>query len=69
MWCFGCLLIAEDVFLFFALCSDGLHLTAEGNSFVSNQLLQLLDNISLSAEDMKMDFPHFLSIDASEITR
>ena len=66
--CFLSLFInRKDAFLLFAFCvSDGLHLSPEGNSFVANQLLQLLDNIGLSAGGMKTEFPDFLSIDASE---
>ena len=57
----------KGAFLLFAFSvSDGLHLSPEGNFFVAEHLLQLLDNIGLSAGDVKTEFPDFLSIDASE---
>ncbi|WOK92928.1 GDSL esterase/lipase [Canna indica] len=45
--------------------SDGLHLTPKGNAFVHKEVLQVLNESNLRAEDMQYDFPHHSKIDGT----
>ncbi|GAB4845700.1 hypothetical protein Ancab_039103 [Ancistrocladus abbreviatus] len=44
--------------------SDGLHLTAEGNAIVYNEVVKVFNQADLFASKMPYDFPHHSEIDA-----
>ncbi|KAF6157405.1 hypothetical protein GIB67_004343 [Kingdonia uniflora] len=43
--------------------SDGLHLTEDGNAFVHNELVKVLNEAGVLAFKMPSDFPHHSEID------
>lgn len=43
--------------------SDGLHLTAEGNAIVHQEVVRVLSEAGLCAPEMPFDFPHHSEID------
>lgn len=44
-------------------CSDGLHLTKEGNKVVFEEVMKRLEERGLSLEKLKADLPVFADID------
>lgn len=44
-------------------CSDGLHLTPEGNAIVYQEVIKVFNETSLSATEMPSDAPHHSKID------
>ncbi|KAJ3670720.1 hypothetical protein LUZ60_008146 [Juncus effusus] len=44
---------------------DGLHLTEEGNAVVHREVLRVLYEAGLRAEEMQLDFPHHSQIDGA----
>lgn len=47
----------------FSVYSDGLHLTAEGNAIVYEEVVKVFNEAGLSAPNMPYDFPHHSEID------
>lgn len=45
------------------VCSDGLHLTPDGNKVVFEEVLKVFNGAWLSAIDMPYDFPQYSEID------
>ncbi|PKU71505.1 GDSL esterase/lipase At5g62930 [Dendrobium catenatum] len=49
--------------------SDGLHLTPEGNAVVHEEVVRVLYNAGLRAEDLPYDFPHHSQIDGQDFAK
>ncbi|ESW27431.1 hypothetical protein PHAVU_003G201200 [Phaseolus vulgaris] len=49
--------------------SDGLHLTAEGNTVVYREVIKVFDEAGLSADNLPFDFPHHSKIDSKHPER
>lgn len=45
------------------ICSDGSQLTEEGNAFVHREVVHVLIEAGISAQDMQLDFPHHFEIE------
>lgn len=55
--------------LMFCCISDGLHLTAEGNTVVYREVIKVFDEAGLSADNLPFDFPHHSKIDSKHPER
>lgn len=44
-------------------CSDGSQLTEEGNALVHREVVQVLLEAGINAQDMQLDFPHHFEIE------
>lgn len=49
--------------------SDGLHLTVEGNTFVYQEVVRVLQQAWHSASEMPYDFPHHSAIDSENLEK
>lgn len=50
-------------FFILSYCRDGLHFTPEGNGVLHQELEKVLNETSVAAAKMPLDFPHHSKID------